>query len=184
MQHVPDFPCSLFEHDSLVQSDPFGTTPSAQSTSSSSRIQAPHLQALRGPTHRWLVPCNAQDVCIAAGCGIGGSDLSRHYYWCTLGGAPWQCRSASDSCLICQQLLSTDAVCLYQNGKRHTINVNVSPKKIHGCLSTAHAKMCQQLMPTLLTCVLKHPQKFAWTVILRPFLVWIIAVEQILLYKC
>jgi len=110
---------SPFEHDWLVQSDRCGTTQSAQSTFGSHRIQPLYLQALRSPTHcsSWLFPCNAQDVCIAVGCGIGGPDHSRHHYWCTPAGAPRQCRSApAKACCICQQFLLTAAVDIYQKG--------------------------------------------------------------------
>ncbi len=116
-----DAACSNFHtaHDWLVQSDRCGTTQSAQSTFGSHRIQPLYLQALRSPTHcsSWLFPCNAQDVCIAVGCGIGGSDHSRHHYWCTPAGAPRQCRSApAKACCICQQFLLTAAVDIYQKG--------------------------------------------------------------------
>ena len=66
-------------------------------TFGSHKIQALDLQAVRAAAYcssSWLILCKAQDVCIAVGCGTGGSDYSRHHHWCTPTVAPGQCRSA------------------------------------------------------------------------------------------
>lgn len=59
---------------------------------------------------------------------------------------------------FCQQLLSIYAKTV--DGIPKTSMTH--QKTLCCCLLTAHAKICQQLLPTLLTSVLKHTAKSAW----------------------